>query len=104
MRPSVDLSCLTPRELAKELLRHDAYRDWVIDPTVSLGEVIKAIRRGGGSMGGGWPRGYSAEARGMHILVSRAQGKRYDPPLRFTIHDIVKEMRAANGMPVQVAL
>jgi hypothetical protein len=41
-----DVTSFPPRELAKELLRHDAFRDWITDPAVPLGEVVKAIRHG----------------------------------------------------------
>lgn len=91
----VNCFTLPPRELAKELLRHDSFRNWITDPNVPLGEVVKAIRRGAAGMGGGYPGGYSAEVRGTHVQVSRAEGKHYNPPIEFTVYELLKELRDA---------
>ncbi|HLZ25050.1 MAG TPA: hypothetical protein VKQ30_23255 [Ktedonobacterales bacterium] len=52
--PSDDLP---PRELAKELLRHDSARSMITDPSVPLNDVVKAIRRGGGLAGAAYRGG-----------------------------------------------
>ena len=100
MNTQVDSAAtLPPRELAKELLRHDPYREWIPDPTVPLNEVVKAIRRGGGGMSGGWPGGYDVNVSGTHIEVTCSQGIQHDPPIRLTTYEIVKEMREEATSP-----
>lgn len=99
MSTNVDTATLPPRELAKELLRHDPWRNAIPDPSVSLDDVVKAIRRGGGGMSGGWPGGYEVGVWGTHIEVARSQGIQHDPPIRFTTYEIVKEMREEATSP-----
>jgi hypothetical protein len=104
-----DLSTCPPRELAKALLRTDSYRGWIPDPAIPLSEVVKAIRCGSVGMCGGWPGGYDAHVRGTHIEIERSQGAQHRLPIRFTIHEIVQEMRAEakrriRGEPEQTSL
>ena len=99
MNTHVDSATLPPRELAKELLRHDSCRGMVTDPKVPLHEVVKALRRGGGGMCGGYPGGYDVHVWGTHIVVARSQGIQHDPPIRFTTFEIVNEMREEATSP-----
>ena len=94
--PSDDLP---PRELAKEMLRHNSWRDMIPDPSVPLNDVVRAIRRSSQGVAGGYPGGYDVQVWGTHIEVTRSQGIEHDPPIRFTTYEIVQEMRAEAQAP-----
>lgn len=86
-----DWATLPPRDLAKALCRVDPYRDYIADGCFPLPDLIRAYRRGGGDAFG---RLYDVSIRGLHVFVKVSAGVSHDPPLRFTLREILAELRA----------
>jgi hypothetical protein len=90
---------LAPRELCKAAMRCDGSRGYIPDAGYPLAQLVNDYRCSGHS--GSSPHGYAYETRGLHIYIAEAQGVRYDPPLRFTLYELLAELRAEALTPAR---
>lgn len=96
----VDAGALPARDLAKRLIETGGFR-WSLEH-LSVAEIAHDVAISAPGMSG---PGYGVHVRQRQILVTQAQGLFFDPPRRFRVEAIVREMiAAAKGVPAQAAM